>query len=160
MAGERRSEMGAAVRVGLVAGVVGAVAAVGAVPATGGSGGGSGTSTTAQFGDEVRGTVQAVESGRGARVYVSLHGLERGARYRVVQTRAGCDEADGVVDAADYVVWRVPIQPRRGGDAFRTRRVRLRAPLEDAKSVVLFDVTDPQQPTRQGCSLIDVWEHA
>ena len=111
----------------------------------------------------VAATVQVVQPTRRrrARLYLSLHGVTPGVRYRVDGSRASCADQDGDTDAADFLVWRAVVRSAASNnDANGTVRLALRSPLRRTKSVRIYALPSGGDPVRRACLSVDVWEHA
>jgi hypothetical protein len=164
MGGRRFTFLAAALALSAVAGVITSVSLAGgdaSRPAAQAALAQRGTAIGHFVRGPVRGTVRAVQVGTSSRIqlYVSLHGLTRNMAYRVMDSSRPCSQ---IVDAADYVVWRSNFRASQTNDDIflATRVTRRGTALSVARSVRVFDVTNPQRPFQRTCAGVDVWEHA
>jgi hypothetical protein len=103
-------------------------------------------------GDGVDGLVAAgkIRGERQVHVYASIHGLPRegGEReYDLVASQEPCR-----VDGADFLAWRTSIiMANTEGDFAVAKDVPLEARFRSAKSIRIYDLTDPEQPKEEAC---------
>jgi hypothetical protein len=104
----------------------------------------------------VRGLVIARSSGAGrARVYVSLHGLQPRTAYLVVENTRRCSR---IVDAADYVIWRLLVRSTGGGQTFEGATVARHGALTSVRSVRVYEVRATGRPVQRACVLSGTYD--
>jgi hypothetical protein len=94
-----------------------------------------------------------------ARVHISLHDVPLNSsgktRYLITADRRPCSQlagdfdSDGVVDGADFLVWRTNIiMANTEGDFMRRKNASLKGRLDSARSVRVYDLMTPQARQR------------
>jgi hypothetical protein len=117
--------------------------------------------------DSMRGLVVASQRAGQPRVkvHVSLHGLppaDGPEPYRILADQRPCSiagdfNADGNVDAADFLVWRTSIIMANTEGDFHVKSTRRRAPLRSAQSIRVFHRADDGKPEQLACGRAQGW---
>jgi hypothetical protein len=109
-------------------------------------------------GGSVRGLIIVVAQKQVTRgvinVYWSLHGLPvRDGASTTILVAASKKPCSQSITASKEIVLKTSAKTTTG-NSFKTARVRLRAPLGDAKSVRIFDMIDPAGRVQLACGAI------